>query len=239
MKLFGKNKKSGDAKNTSPGPANSNPYAQAPAGASNPYAQAPAGADPYAQDTNKYANMGPSGGSPYAQARQGLPGGPGAARNGLPGGPAASRGGYGAPSPAPSAGSGGGYGAEKYGSGGGYGASRYEESAETNRRPGGYGGLGEVAKPSMPRSNSADTTSTEDNRNALFGGAKDRYAQKAATPAPQRPGAGYGASSDNTGGGGGYGASSDNTSGGGGYGAYGEDRQLTQEEEEEEVRNVT
>src|ERR1700754_145415 len=86
--LFGRS-----SKNSSPAPASSNPYA-APQAA----------ADPYAQDTNKYANMGtatppsygPSGPSPYQQARQGLPTGPGAGR-GLPGGP---RGGFGG-SPAP------------------------------------------------------------------------------------------------------------------------------------------
>ncbi|KAF4635499.1 hypothetical protein G7Y89_g2604 [Cudoniella acicularis] len=200
---------SGRSKNASPAPADSNPYAQPPQAA-----------DPYAQDTNKYANMGPSGGSPYQQARQqyGLPNGPGAARGGgLPNGPGANRGG---PSPAPNRQpqNGGGYGAEKYGSGGGYGANRYDAAPsygaapDTGSRygPGGYGGLG--------RTNSSDTTTTEDNRDALFGGAKDRYAQKAMPPSNGQPGGDYAAES---------GASA------GGYGAYG-DRELTAEEMEEE-----
>ncbi|RDL34523.1 Uncharacterized protein BP5553_07651 [Venustampulla echinocandica] len=206
------------SKNGSPAPA-----------ASNPYAQPPPAADPYAQDTNKYANMGPSV-TPYQQARQqyGLPSGPGAARGGrggLPGGPAAGRGPPppGPPPPGPNRqpSSGSGYGAEKYGSGGGYGANRYDAQPsyggpppDTGSRygPGGYGGLG--------RRNSNETTTTEDNRDALFGGAKDRYAQRGAMP-PQngQPGGGY--------------ASESGASGGTG-GGYGEERQLTAEEEEEE-----
>ncbi|CZR50553.1 probable protein transport protein SEC9 [Phialocephala subalpina] len=230
MKKFGFSKKSegGDedslkaslfssrsSKNASPAPAASNPYAQQPA------------ADPYAQDNNKYANMGsvgPSGPSPYQAARQnyGLPGGPGAVRGGgLPSGPGAARGGYGgaaAVDRTPAA-NGGGYGADKYGSGGGYGSNRYDAApsygADSGSKygPGGYGGLG--------RTNSNDTTTTDDNRDALFGGAKDRYAQKSALPPSNgRPGGGYTAESG--------------ASGGSGYGAYGEERQLTAEEEEEE-----
>jgi hypothetical protein len=213
--LFGRS-----SKNSSPAPASSNPYAQPPQAA----------ADPYAQDNTKYANMpptyGPSGPSPYQQARQGLPAGPGATRGGLPAGPnPSSRGGYGAsPTPpafnrAPSS-NGSGYGAEKYGSGGGYGANRYDGSpaADTGSRygAGGYGGLG--------RTNSNETTTTEDNREALFGGAKDRYAQKSALPpSDSRPGGGYSANSGTE----------------GGYGAYGEERQLTAEEEEEEDVQAT
>ncbi|KUJ24086.1 uncharacterized protein LY89DRAFT_713014 [Mollisia scopiformis] len=202
------------SKNASPAPA-----------ASNPYAQPQQAADPYAQDNNKYANMGsvgPSGPSPYQAARQGLPSGPGPARGGLPSGPGANRGGYGG-APAVDRGpaaSGGGYGAEKYGSGGGYGANRYDGApsygAESGSKygPGGYGGLG--------RTNSNETTTTEDNREALFGGAKDRYSQRGAIPPSNgRPGGGYSADSGTSG--------QDS-----GYGAYGEERQLTAEEEEEE-----
>jgi hypothetical protein len=158
-------------------------------------------------------NSGPAAASPYQQAKQsyggGLPSGPRAGPGGLPGGP---RGGYGAAPPAndygapPSNNSS--YGAEKYGSGGGYGASAPYGGAAAARGPSGYGGLG--------RTNSVDTTTTEDNRDALFGGARDRY--KAPEPRqPAGPDSGYGES----------GASSGN------YGAYGEDRQLTAEEEEE------
>lgn len=204
--LFGRS-----SKNASPAPASSNPYATPQASA-----------DPYAQDTNKYANMGdtnqygPSGPSPYQQARQGMPTGPGAGR-GLPSGPrGGSYGGAPAVNRAPDS-NGGGYGAEKYGSGGGYGASRYDTpAAETGSRygAGGYGGLG--------RRNSNETTTTEDNREALFGGAKERYDQKASLPPSNgRPG-------------GGYAAGSGTSESGGGYGAYGEERQLTAEEEEEE-----
>jgi len=203
------------SKNSSPAPPASNPYAQP--------AQA---ADPYAQDNNKFANMGsvgPSGASPYQQARQqyGLPSGPGAGRGGLPSGPGANRGGAAVNrSPAPP--NGGGYGAEKYGSGGGYGANRYDgppsygAGADTGSKygPGGYGGLG--------RTNSNETTTTEDQRDALFGGAKDKYAQRATLPPSNgRPGGGYSAESGTAG-------------SEGGYGAYGEERQLTAEEEEEE-----
>jgi hypothetical protein len=213
MKKFGFGKKGGDgdedsnrsalfsrSSKSSPAPANSNPYAQPP----------PA-ADPYAQDTNKYANM-PTNPSPYQQARQGLPTGP--RGGGLPGGP---RGGNVAPPPQAN---GGGYGADKYGSGGGYGANRYEAPPQdTGSRygPGGYGGLG--------RRSSTETTNTEDNRNALFGDAKDRYAQRAvAPPANGRPDTNYSAGS---------------TGGDSGYGTYGEGRQLTAEEEEEEDVKAT
>ncbi|KAG9238646.1 hypothetical protein BJ875DRAFT_539409 [Amylocarpus encephaloides] len=201
------------SKNSSSAPPASNPYAQ----------QAPA-ADPYAQDTNKYANMPPpSGSSPYQQARSqygGLPQGPAGGRGGLPSGPGPNRGGPPPPSGGYGQSSGGGYGAEKYGSGGGYGANRYDNAApsygappeETGSKygPGGYGGLG--------RTTSSETTTTEDNRDALFGGAKDRYAQRAPLP-PQngRAGSGYGADSG-----------ADAADG------YGEARQLTAEEEEEE-----
>jgi len=218
MKKFGFGKKGGDGDDDSSrsalfGSRSSKNSSPAPA-ASNPYAQPPQAADPYAQDNNKYANMGPvgpSGASPYQQARQnyGLPSGPGAAR--------------GAPSPAVNRGpSPGGYAAEKYGSGGGYGSNRYDGAPSygagsdqgSKYGPGGYGGLG--------RTNSNDTTTTEDNRDALFGGAKDRYAQRTVPPPTNgRPG-------------GGYTAESGTSSQGGGYGAYGEERQLTAEEEEEE-----
>jgi hypothetical protein len=205
MKKFGFGKKSaGDknrsSENSSPAPASSNPYAQPQ--------QAP---DPYAQDTNKYAAMGQS---PYQQAKSSY---------GLSTGPSSSQGGYAARGPPPARGSYGddydappAYGADKYGSGGGYGANRYDGTpSATSRGPDGYGGLGRI-----------DSTSTDDNRDALFGGAKDRYAQKTSTLPPRngQPGGGYEAGS---------GAS------GGGYGAYGADRQLTAEEEEEEDVQAT
>jgi hypothetical protein len=196
MKKFGFGKKSGESsKNAAPA-------------ASNPYAQQPPAPDPYAQDTNKYANMpAPSGGSPYQQARSnygGLPGGPGAGRGGLPGAPAPSRGGAPPPNNRQNSGSSG-YGNEKYGSGGGYGANRYDNAppsyssappseAGSKYGPGGYGGMG--------RSQSSETASFNDKKDDPYGAPKDPYAQR---------------------------------SGGG----YGEDRQLTAEEEEEEDVNAT
>lgn len=167
--------------------------------------------------------------------------GPSRDGDGYGGGTGPTRGGYGSPAMnelPPSKGSG--YGADRYGSGGGYGANRYDSgygannysankydsgyggsnydgaSATSSRGPGGYGGLG--------RSNSNETTTTDDNRNALFAGAKERYAQKTALPPPNNDSS---AEHDSA------------ASGSGGYGAYGEDRQLTAEEEEEEDVQAT
>ena len=182
-------------------------------GSSNPYAQPTQTADPYAQDNNKYANMGGPTPSAYQNARQqyGLPSGPGPNRSPAP--PAASR----SPAGRSPALNGSGYGAERYGSGGGYGANRYgdaQQDSTSRYGRGGYGGLG--------RSNSSDTTTTDDNRQALFGDAKDRYAQKSSLPPSNgQPGGGY---------------SDEGTEGG--YN-YGEGRELTAEEQEEEDVRVT
>ncbi|CAD6504128.1 BgTH12-05865 [Blumeria graminis f. sp. triticale] len=82
----------------------------------------------------------------------------------------------------------------------GYGANRYDLASNGNG--GGYGGMG--------RRNSNETTNTEENREALFGGAKDRFAQRGPpSSGAGRPNGGYG-------------------------GGYGDERQLTAEEEEEE-----
>lgn len=185
----------------------------------NPYAQQSGGGDPYA-DENKYANM-----TPYQQAKAGVsntrPGG------GLPSGPASGQrpGGYGSPSPGPN-GTGGsaygarqssGYGNDRYGSGGGYGGNRYESkpstgassyggSAAPTRGPGGYGGFGR------------QDDEPDNNRDALFSGAQERYAQKQQAP----PTGQYGAQPSATGG--------DDAAA---YGGYGEQRELTEEEQEE------
>ncbi|RKF57062.1 Protein transport protein sec9 [Erysiphe neolycopersici] len=134
------------------------------------------------------------GSSPNYAMRQsnGLPNGPGAVRNGGPN-------------------SNTGYGGDRYGSGAGYGANRYDTPSNGNDL-GGYGGMG--------ARNSNEMRGTEENRDALFGGAKDRYAQRGPPLGAGRPTGGYG--TDSTGSGGRYG------------GGYGEERQLTQEEEEEE-----
>jgi len=208
MKKFGFGKKSGDGSDRS-----SNNSSPAPS--SNPYAQPQQAADPYAQDTNKYANM-----SPYQQAKASSYGMPTGQSNGLPSGP---RSGYGAPQGAappnnygPSGDAAYGadrYGSDRYGSGGGYGANRYDGvSTAPSRGPGGYGGLG--------RTNSNETTSTEALKDELFGSSREKYAQKTDLPPSNgQPGGGYEAES---------GAAS------GGFGAYGEQRELTAEEQEEE-----
>ncbi|KAI9745215.1 MAG: Protein transport protein S9 plasma membrane t-SNARE [Claussenomyces sp. TS43310] len=214
MKKFGFGKKKGDD-----GGRSSN---NASPSASNPYARPPPAADPYAQDTSKHAGMGIS---PYQQAKSQY----GVQTSGQAAG---SRSDFGAPSggydtppsnsyaPArgPSAQTGGGYGAERYGNGGGYGANRYGGSSAPSRGPSGYGGLG--------RSNSFESTTTEDLRGDLFSGAKERLAQKAQQDAAtsDEPKDDYGADSGTS---------------GGGYGAYGADRQLTAEEEEEEDVQAT
>lgn len=217
MKKFGFGKKK-EGRNGSPGPS------------SNPYAQPTQTADPYAIDTNKYAHYGGKP-SAYEQAKQtyappgsaaadqrsqqygGPPDGPGSTRSNSYGAPSTK-----AKSPPPA------YGAERYGSGDGYGSNRYDTGSQyggpssmQSRGAGGYGGLG--------RSNSIDTTTTEDNRDALFGDAKERQAKKQSLPpANAQPGGGYEDAAAGT--------------GSSGYGAY-DDRQLTAEEEEEEDIQAT
>ncbi len=224
MKKFGfKSKPKEDTEDTNRsslfGSRSSKPSSQQPTPASsNPYAQPQNASDPYAQDTNKYANMGNApgdgGGTPKSGGYGGLDDG---GRYG--GDNRQSGGGYGA--------SAGGYGADKYGNQGGYGADRYGSgggaAAANTRGPSGYGGLG--------RSNSQDTTTTDDNRNALFGGAKDRYAQKSTLPPSNDQ-----TNTSNYGSGAQSGAIAPETSQG--YGAY-SDRQLTAEEEEEEDVQAT
>jgi hypothetical protein len=224
MKKFGFGKKSSEERKGSPDPS-SNPYAQQPQ-ITDPYAAA-ARSEAYGIQPTAYqqakANSAPPGG------QYGLPNGPRAGHGGNGGG-AYDQGGYGGggygggppsvastntPPPA--------YGAERYGSGTGYGANRYDTNggyapATNSRGPGGYGGLGRV--------NSNETTTTEDNRDALFGGAKERYAKKTTLPpANGQPGGGYEANS---------GTSSQPS-----YGAYGTEGQLTAEEEEEEDITAT
>lgn len=163
----------------------------APPSADNPYAQQSAN-DPYA-DGAKYANV-----TPYQQARSGLNSAP--RSGGPPGGfagPQRPDGGNSYGGPAPS-----GYGVERYGSGGGYGSSRYNIPAAGARGPSGYGGFGR-----------ANDNTPDENRDALFNGAQERYAQKQQSHAP-----------------GSYGQSGTD---GGTYGGYGEQRELTAEEQEE------
>jgi len=199
----------------------------------NPYAQNQAD-DPYAN-----ANA-----SPYQQARSGLPSGPragGGGRPGLPSGP-------GPRSSASSTGSGGppppyssqqppqpsrGYGNEKVGNTGGYGGNRYDDNGGGSRGgsnrpspapsgnpmsggpragargPGGYGGMG------------GGGGDLDSNRDALFGGAKDRY-----VPPERKFERGYGQS----------GASGGSAS----YDGYGQQRELTEEEQaQQELRDTS
>ncbi|OBT73875.1 hypothetical protein VF21_08252 [Pseudogymnoascus sp. 05NY08] len=211
---FGKKKESREADNNNSG---------RPSPSANPYAQATQSPDPYAVDTNKYANYGAKPGQ--EKQSSGSPASGAASQRsqygGLPNGPAPGRSNSYAASTtstetAPPA-----YGAERYGSANGYGSNRYDNSSSPyggapsvqSRGAGGYGGLG--------RSDSADTGTTEDNRNALFGDAKERNAKKQSVPAENaQPGGGYQAGNNS------------------GYGAYG-DRQLTAEEEEDEDVEAT
>lgn len=130
---------------------------------------------------------------------------------------------------------GGGYGADRYGTQSGYGADRYGTTGGTSASQGtstsrygagGYGGLGGAD------SNDAET---EENRNALFDGAKDRLQRKPqqqqppsngtyGQPPPYEPGSEAG----------GYDNSSSQ-----GYGPTYQDRQLTAEEEEDEDVSAT
>lgn len=210
MKKFGFGKKGDDGDDPNRSALFSRKKASPAPQSDNPYAKQPqAVADPYA-DTAKYANM-----TPYQQARGNLSsGGP---PGGAPGpdpragntygarSPASNGGGPGAPPPA-------GYGADRYGSGGGYGSDRYGSKPASDRHnspaagargPGGYGGFGR------------GDAEPDDNRDALFSGAQQRLAQKQTSPAP-----------------GAY-APSGAADAEGAYGGYGEQRELTAEEQEE------
>ena len=211
--LFG-----GRSKDKSPAPSTNNPYANLPtqADAYN-QAKARAGVPGYAQP-----QRGPSPAPPPAQQ-----GGYGGINGGYPDekksigyGDEKRDGGYGGMNGNASR-NGGGYGADRYGASSGYGADRYgaessQASAGSRYGPGGYGGLG---GPPVP----------DENKDALFGGAKDRVQKQE----QQQMGYGQPPPYEETAQEGGYGGSS-----GPSYGAYG-DRQLTAEEEEEEDVQAT
>jgi protein transport protein SEC9 len=213
MALFGSR-----SKNKSPGPLASN----------NPYAQ-PTPPDPYTQAKMNAGIMAPnpqSGGPrPPPGAGRGLPSGP-SMKNGYGGGmpPNGPQGDYGGDekfgAPSGGHGNGGGYGNNKYGNPGGYGQDQFgsdpygcgpPSAANSRYGAGGYGDLN--------RSNSNETTSTEANRDALFGDARQRMQQSGPNGYGQPPP--YDTDSAQP------------TDQGQSYGAYG-DRQLTAEEEEEE-----
>ena len=218
MKKFGLGKKKDDgdedkqrsalfggrSKNKSPNPQ------------TNPYANLPTSADAYNSAKAKagvpgYAQRGPSPAPPAA--RQGGQGGYPNDKEAV---------GYWGTNSAPPQ-NGGGYGKDRYGTQNGYGADKYggasqPESNGSRYGAGGYGGLG-------PANNAPD-----DNRDALFGGAKERIQKQTnqqmgyGQPPPYEEGQ----SGEQSGG---YG-------GGSSHEAYG-DRQLTAEEEEEEDVQAT
>ena len=173
----------------------------------NPYANLPTQSDAYNQAKARagvpgYAQKGPSSAPPPEYA--------GASNNGYPDEKKSA-----------------GYGADKYGTQNGYGADRFgSEGGSTSQAggsrygPGGYGGLG----PSPSQKASAP----DENRDALFGGARDRVQKQ------QAQSMGYGQPPPyEEGEHGRYGETS-----GPSHEAYG-DRQLTAEEEEEEDVQAT
>jgi protein transport protein SEC9 len=214
MKNFGF-KKSGDGEDEDVGRRalfGSRSKNKSPAPSGNPYAQQNNNSNPYAQPVNNS--------DPYTRAK---------ANAGV-----LSSGGSGGSDQKPREGStgGGGYAPNRYGNQG-YGADRFKSSPSTQDGPGvggsrygpgGYGGLGNV-----------DPNAADENRDALFGGARDRLQerqQQGGPPPPYSSSGGHGQSGayDQ---GNGYGdntpASSD---------VY-QERQLTAEEAaEEEVQSV-
>ena len=209
--LFG-----GRSKDKSPAPSTTNPYANLPSQAdAYNQAKARAGVPGYAQ-----AQRGSSPAPPPAQ-QGGMNGGYPDEKKSGGYGDEKKVGGSGGVSDAASR-NGVGYGADRYGASGGYGADRYGTESSQGAGPGsrygsgGYGGLG--AAPVA-----------DDNRDALFGGAKERLQKQE----EQRMGYGQPPPYEEGGQEGEYGGSS-----GPSYEAYG-DRQLTAEEEEEEDVQAT
>ncbi|KAI4231472.1 MAG: hypothetical protein L6R40_007722 [Gallowayella cf. fulva] len=212
------------SKNKSPNPA-TNPYAQ-PASASDPYTQAKLrvsqGLPAREPSPGPAVNQSGGYGGDIKRGDNGFPApSPNGSYGGSQGGPSGAVGAnrYG----------GAGYGADKYGASSGYGADRYGTGGHESQSngggsrygPGGYGGLGE---PSAP----------DEDRNALFGGARERLQQRTqgSAGAPPPYGADYG-QHDSTAPGG-YSSVPGSSS----HQAYG-DRQLTAEEEEEEDVEAT
>lgn len=199
---------------------------KSPAPSTNPYANLPTQADAYNQAKARagvpgYAQTqpGPSPAPPPPQ--QGINGGYPDEKKSTGYGDEKKDRGYGSMNDtAPR--SGGGYSADRYGASSGYGgADRYgaessQASAGSRYGPGGYGGLGAAPVP-------------DENKNALFGGAKERVQKQE----QQQMGYGQPPPYEENAQDGGYGGSS-----GPSYAAYG-DRQLTAEEEEEEDVQAT
>ncbi|RVX72498.1 hypothetical protein B0A52_03688 [Exophiala mesophila] len=203
------------SKDKSPAPQSQNPYAQ------NPYAQTAIPADPYTKAKLNAGVMPPPERGPSPGPAQAGYGGGRAPQGGYPGGlpgPGQQRPGMGGGAGDNKYG-GGGYSSERFGNQNGYGGSGtgsnpyagVQQTSGTSRQ-GGYGGLG------------GSSIDNDDNRDALFGGARERVEkQQQATQASGPPGYQY---------------QPDNEGADRSYGAYG-DRQLTAEEEEEEDIQAT
>lgn len=186
-------------KKGSPAP-NDNPYAQS--GPNDPYTAGKPMTSSQAS-YRQYQNS-PIGGLPGGpRGGGGLPSGPGARRNPSNASTETAPPPYNNNNAQPS-----GYGSDTYGASGGYGSNRYDSGGYGAEKPsargvGGYGGLGRAE------------TDDNENRDALFSGARERYDQR-----------------QQSGQSGVYGTSGSGTSSG--YGGYGERRELTAEEQEEE-----
>ncbi|GAO14754.1 hypothetical protein UVI_02028350 [Ustilaginoidea virens] len=214
MKKFGFGKKGDDADEAGRNALFGRKKPSSSSGQSeNPYAGQGA-SDPYA-DSAKYANV-----SPYQQARAGLAedrraGSPGGDQGSRPGGHhsgvrnQAPESGYRNPPAA-------GYGPDRYGSGGGYGSNRYNTPAGG---PGGAGGAGGARGPGGYGGFGHARSDPDENRDALFSGAQERQVQQRQPPPPP-PAAPPGHGQPESG--------SSNS-----YDGYGEQRELTAEEQEE------
>lgn len=199
--LFGKKSSSGP-------PPSDNPYAQAQP-ANDPYMDSQKYMSPYQQARN---NLGPAAQGPGPQSQGPSPGGQYGRPGGLPSGPGVSRQGSTsstatAPPPYSNAGPSGGYSNDRFGASSGYGGNKYANSGPAPQRPGGYGGLGRT-----------DSNDTDDNRDALFSGARQRQEKQVDNNSANNNNA-YGANAG--------------IGGGNKYGGYGEERQLTAEEQED------
>lgn len=184
-RLFSRSSK---PKTSSPAPASSNPYSAPQSTGGNPYAAPPQnGGNPYAAAPKTASS------NPYAQSSKQELGGYGSqeirrtpSSSTQP--PAYDPTGYG----------GGSGGSSRYNNPGefgaprGYGGDRFGDSGSkaSSIATGGYGGLG--------RTNSQETMGTEAGRDALFGGAKERYQQRqqqGTLPPEEDPNRGFGGSS--------------------------------------------
>ncbi|MCJ1389309.1 Protein transport protein S9 plasma membrane t-SNARE [Xylographa bjoerkii] len=201
---------------------------RSPAPSANPYAQPSIPPDPYTQAKQKvYAPPETTGYAVQDRGNDRYGGDNKSGMNDRYGGNSGNGNRYG---PAPVGSNIGGYGADKYGAQGGYGADRYgtagaapSQTGDSRYGAGGYGGLGGA---------SAYDDNADDNRDALFGGAKDRLQQKK----PPQPSYGQPPPYEEGGQASNYPNASSSSQP---YGGYREERQLTAEEEEESEVSAT